>query len=193
MIAAAGRPHPGETVSGDNWTVDRSEATYRIALIDGLGHGPAAAAAADAAVQVLADRPQALPTEALHLCHRALKGSRGAAIAVASIDPLAGRLSYAGVGNVEARLWQAGSQTRPISHRGIVGAVLPRLQTFNFTLGADWILILHTDGVSDRFDLDELLTLANGDRQRLADSLVQRWSRPSDDATAVIACPDSSA
>ncbi len=56
-VAVAARPYPGETVSGDAWQIDWHESVCRIALIDGLGHGSQAAAAALAAVAALAAEP----------------------------------------------------------------------------------------------------------------------------------------
>ena len=44
----------------------------------------------------------------------------------------------------------------PDLFRGIVGLTLPRLRSFDFTLGPAWQLILHTDGVSARCDPDAL-------------------------------------
>jgi hypothetical protein len=189
IVAAAERPYVGETISGDSWAVDWLGATCRIAVIDGLGHGPVAAEAAAAAVQALKEDPGLGPAEALRRCHGALGGTRGAAISIAAIDPVAGVLRYAGVGNVEARLWRDGHQERPIAYRGIVGSTLPTIRSFDFSLGSSWLLLLHTDGVSARFNLAELNGQLPEDPQALAEGVLQRWARLSDDATVVVACP----
>jgi hypothetical protein len=165
-----------------------------VAVIDGLGHGPAAASAAAAAVEVLAAAPHLDPVAALLTCHRALAGTRGAAISVAWIGPAepgspACRLVYAGVGNVEARLWQPDRERRPISHRGIVGAGSPRGRPSEFALGGDWFLVVHTDGVSARFDLTAVPEPERRDPQGLAEAIVARWGRLTDDATAVVVRP----
>src|SRR4051812_14246067 len=123
-VVGASRTYPGETDNGDAWTADWHDGACRVAVIDGVGHGPLAAAAAQLAVRTLASQPHLLPAEALRLCHDALRGSRGAAISIAHIDAERGRLTYAGVGNVEARLWLGESWQRPISYRGIVGLTL---------------------------------------------------------------------
>ena len=95
IIAAAGRPRLGETVSGDHWAVDWDGFACRVAVIDGLGHGPEAAQAAEAAVATLAAHPELPPDEALRRCHVALKGTRGAAISIARVEPDTRRLAYA--------------------------------------------------------------------------------------------------
>lgn len=186
-IGTAARPYPGEQVSGDGWSIDWHKGTCRIALIDGLGHGVEAAAATLAATTALASRPELSPADALRLCHQALQGTRGAVISVARIDPSGARLTYAGVGNVEARLWQPPEQQRPIAYRGIVGVALPTLRSFELELRPDWMLMLHTDGVTSRFDLQELAPLIGGDPDVLASEVLRRWGRQTDDATVLIA------
>jgi hypothetical protein len=174
--------------NGDAWLVSWHEGACRVAVIDGLGHGPAAAAAAAAAVGALREAPHLDPVAALLACDRALAGTRGAAISVAWLGP-SRRLVYAGVGNVEARLWQPDREQRPVARRGIVGAAAPRGRPSEFALGAEWWLVVHTDGVSARFRLGELPEFGRRDPQGLADALVARWGRQADDATAVVVRP----
>src|SRR4051812_27934099 len=106
-IAVATRTYPGETVSGDAWTVEWSGPVWRLALVDGLGHGPLAAEAAQAALACLRARPDLDPMAALAACHGALRGTRGAALSIATVDTARQRLTFVGVGNVEARVWTA--------------------------------------------------------------------------------------
>lgn len=186
LIAAASRPYPGETENGDAWTVEWQAGGCRVALIDGLGHGPAAAAAARAAVATLAARPDAPPDEALRLCHEALRTTRGAAISIVRVA--ADRLTFAGAGNVDALLWQADHGRRLLPARGIVGAVLPTLRPVALDLAPGWLLLLHTDGVSARLDFEALVPTAR-DPQDLADTALAAWARATDDATVLVARP----
>lgn len=187
LIGSAVRPYPTEDVSGDVWHVDWRPAGCRIAVIDGLGHGPAAAAAATTARDALAASPDDPPDEALRRCHAALHGTRGAAIAIAAIDLSTARLTFAGVGNVAGRHHGAGRMQHVVSSRGIVGAMLPTIRPVVVELAADWILILHTDGVSDRFDLGDLGDAIDLDAQPLANFILARWGRATDDACVVVA------
>jgi serine phosphatase RsbU (regulator of sigma subunit) len=189
-VAGASRPYPGETANGDAWTVDWHAGACRIAVIDGLGHGPQAAAAAQLAVATLAARPGLPPVEALRACHSALQGSRGAAISVACVDAARGRLIYAGVGNVEARLRVGRTWQRLIAYRGVVGMTLPNVRAFEFELDAAWLLLLHSDGVSARFDPDALGAATRRAPQALADDILREWGRATDDATVVAAMLD---
>ena len=187
VIAAASRPHVHETTNGDGWTWSWHAGAYRIAVVDGLGHGPEAASATRLAIEALAAQPELPPGEAVHACHDALRGTRGAAMAIAQFNLKASRLNYAAVGNVEARLWQPEGWQRPIAYRGIVGAILPTIRVFDFPLGGDWLLLLHTDGVSARCDPDALPSHLRQEPQALADTLLDRWGQPRDDATVVVA------
>jgi serine phosphatase RsbU (regulator of sigma subunit) len=186
-IAVAERLFPGETVSGDAWQVDRHGDTQRVTVIDGLGHGRDAAAAARAAKEVLAAHPELSAVDALRACHRALHATRGAAMWIGSLDVAGGVLTYAGIGNVEARLLQVPREHRLPSQRGIVGAVLPTLRGFEEALAPGWVLVVHTDGVRDHFDRDALADLALGDPQSMADGILATWGRHTDDALVLVA------
>ena len=188
LIVAASRPHPHETVNGDAWAAHWHAGVCRIVVVDGLGHGPEAATAARTAIQTLAARPELPPAEALRVCHQALAGTRGAAITVATIDPAACRLTIAGVGNVEGRLWQEEREQRFMLYRGIVGSATPTVRGFDFDLRPPWLVVLHTDGISARFSLPSLTTLPLLEPQSLADRILAERARAADDATVVIVC-----
>lgn len=189
-LAAASRPLPGETVNGDAWAVDWHDGSCRIAIIDGLGHGPNAADASKRAVGALHEHPDLRPDDALRLCHHALNGTRGAAIAVALISWEQGNLTYAGIGNTEAILWTPDKQSRLIAHRGIVGRNIRHIQSFDMTLPANWLLIMHSDGVSQHMDL-RLPPPPDTSLQALADRLLAQWGRATDDATLLMAAPSA--
>jgi serine phosphatase RsbU (regulator of sigma subunit) len=188
-VVGASRPYPGETANGDAWTVHRHEGGCRIALIDGLGHGPAAAAAAQAAIATLAARPELGPVEAIRACHGALVGTRGAVLAIAHVDASARRLTFAGIGNAEARLRQRDREERPISYRGVVGGTIRSVRAFVLDLAPDWLLLMHTDGVTARLEVGPAPASGPVALGALADELLRRWSRDHDDATVVLAAP----
>jgi serine phosphatase RsbU (regulator of sigma subunit) len=186
-VGASGRPHPGERVSGDAHAVSWIGRKCRIALVDGLGHGPPAAFAAQSARSELAARPQLDPVEALRACHQALRNTRGAAISIVDVDPISHRLVGAGVGNVDVHVRSRGLQQRIVASRGIVGCTLPVLQTVQLTLGDEWTLVVHTDGVSACFGLDTMPIRLGDNPQSVAEDILRRWARDSDDATVVVA------
>lgn len=188
-IAGVSRPYPGETANGDTWTAQWHGGVCRIAVIDGLGHGPAAAVAAERARDLLAAHPALAPEEALRACHQALHGTRGAVISIARIDLETRQVIYAGVGNVEAQLWQGGRTQRLVAQRGIVGVTLPTPRPVAYALERVWLLLLHTDGVSARFNVERLREATSPTPQPLAAAVLAGWGRDTDDATVVVARP----
>jgi len=190
IVAVAARPHPNEEISGDGWAVHWHQNACRIALIDGLGHGPDAAAAADRARSVLDASPAMPPVEAIRQCHDALGATRGAAMAVVTIDAQSPAYQYSAVGNVEAQFWNGERIRRPITHRGIVGRSLPTVRGESVSIDAtDWVFLLYSDGIRDRFALETMPEFVERDAQALADRILCDWSRDTDDATVIVVMP----
>ncbi len=193
VFAAAQRSFPGETVVGDAWHADWRGPVCRLAVIDGLGHGPHAATAARAAVEAIERLETVNPLELLAACHRALLSTRGAAIWIGCVDTQSGRLNYAGAGNVEGRLWQLGREQRLVGQRGIVGGVLPRLRVHEASLLGGCLLVVYSDGVRQRFQLDEVTDGRAAEPGRIADGILAGWARSTDDATVLAAVWDGEA
>jgi len=187
VVGGASRPYPGETHNGDAWRVDWQANGCRISLIDGLGHGPEAARAAQAALDALEAHPDLAPEASLRACHLALGHTRGAAISVARITADGAHLEFCGVGNAEGVLLHASGREHMITYRGIVGATLPRLRTFTHVLPAGWLLAMFTDGVRSRFQVDGVSTRIDADLTTAAESILATWARPTDDATVLLA------
>src|SRR5437879_10439108 len=96
----AALPLPGQTDCGDHHVVQAFAGGVLVAVIDAIGHGAEAARVAGLAAGVL-ERHPAEPVDALLLkCHERLRGSRGAAISVASFDHRSRTMTWLGVGNV---------------------------------------------------------------------------------------------
>lgn len=99
-LASAARAFGDELVSGDEHVVVDLPSGTLLAVIDGLGHGVEAAAAARAAARAVEEHANASPDEILRHCHAASVDTRGSAITLAAIDHAAGTMAWAGVGNV---------------------------------------------------------------------------------------------
>lgn len=151
--AVAGRARPGEELSGDRATVQTVGTRCVLAVVDGLGHGPEAAAAAELATRAVEEHASE-PLEALILLvHQALTASRGAAATVATIDGETGRMEWVGVGNVNGQLVRADIGARPRTSgvflcRGVLGYSLPPLHISDPTQLHDGDhIVIATDGV----------------------------------------------
>jgi hypothetical protein len=187
--AIAAAPLRGETVNGDFAVVKRSKHDYLMAGIDGLGHGPEAADAAETAGRTIVDNA-AEPLDALLVrCHEALARTRGAAVTVARIDVGAAMLTWVGVGNVEAFLFRSSSGgTRPIDSPilsgGIVGYRLPRLTVRSAALHRGDLVVMATDGIARPFTQsvrpsEDIVTIAEG--------ILATCNKGSDDALVMVA------
>ncbi|MEU9396653.1 SpoIIE family protein phosphatase [Streptomyces sp. NPDC048324] len=144
-------PYAGAAHSGDAWTSVGSGDRVTLMLADGLGHGPQAAHASSAAVEALRQSAHLPPAESLGRLDTALRGTRGAAVAVAQVDTAAGTLRFAGLGNASAWLWEDGAWHCLLSRPGIVGVHRPRTLTDQLRRwGGDRVLLLHSDGLPGR-------------------------------------------
>jgi hypothetical protein len=187
--SVAGRPMPGETVSGDVGAVHAVERRLVVAGIDGLGHGPEAAHAANEAARVIEARAGDPPDEVMARCHEALTATRGAAITLAVLDGWRRLVTWCGIGNVSAILTHVenpGTRTResPLLAGGVVGFRLPKLPPSRCPLRPGDVLVMGTDGI-DSLDLPP--ALLDCSTEEIAETLLAEHSRPNDDALVVVA------
>jgi hypothetical protein len=145
-------PFAGADFSGDAWAWVRSGDRLTLMLADGLGHGSEAARASTTAAEELRHWARLPPAECLPKLHAALAGTRGAAVAVAQLDTWAGRLRFAGIGNVTARLREGDRWRTLLSRPGIVGVHRPgTVREEETAWTTESLLILHTDGLPSRW------------------------------------------
>lgn len=186
QIGAICVPIEGEDVCGDNWAIAASQRTLTLMVADGLGHGPDAAIAADAAVALVAELADQTPAIILQRAHGALHGTRGAAVAISKIDPGNTRLDFAGVGNISVCVFYAHSSRHMVSHNGIVGSNLRKLQEFSEHWENDALLIAHSDGINTRWNIDAYPELRYCHPGLIAAVIYRDFSRERDDATVVV-------
>lgn len=152
LIETAAMTKEGEDVSGDRACVAQSAAGVLVGVVDGLGHGVDAGDAAQRAGVILEDPANGIGvTDALERCHAALRGTRGAVIAVAAFPRAAAAMEWAAVGNVEGVLVRghAGPPGREmiVQRPGIVGHHMPRLRSATLPVRTGDALVFATDGV----------------------------------------------
>jgi serine/threonine protein phosphatase PrpC len=181
----ASRPKQGQFVSGDAYIVEAFPPNgLHVAVIDGLGGGAEAARAANSAVEVIRAAPAQDPSELLRRSHLALHGTRGAVMALLTFDLATRSVSFVGVGNIGVHVVSA-MAIRPISKNGIVGYRLPQLLKLAYTYNSGDTFVLFSDGISSRLNLDSTIE-PDVAPQQLADTLLARYGKSSDDATVVV-------
>jgi anti-sigma regulatory factor (Ser/Thr protein kinase) len=146
-------PLESEQECGDGWQVITDGDSLYAMVADGLGHGPDAAHASQAALDVLGRFSAFSPARVLDEAHHALTGTRGAAVAVARILPLDGKVCFAGVGNIEGQIINGDADRHTVSHNGIVGSNIRKIQEFTYPWEHKSMLIMHSDGLATRWDL----------------------------------------
>lgn len=185
-IGAVCLPMPGEDECGDGWCLEDDGGGMTLLLSDGLGHGPEAAKASRAATDTVAQYPALLPQQLMQRLHTALHGSRGAAIALAQIERDTSQLRFAGVGNIAACIMDMDGRRHLISHNGIVGSNLRKVQEFTVPWQAGATIIMHSDGLATRWNLDTYRGLSGRHPALTAAVLYRDFVRGRDDVTVLV-------
>jgi negative regulator of sigma-B (phosphoserine phosphatase) len=191
-------PREGERENGDAALVRRWDGGALIAVLDALGHGPAAAEAARVGMSFLSEAvipmgPQAAPNPgALRApgagglrylvidLHERLRGTRGAAALLLLVK--GDKLEGCGIGNVEMRSYH--SRVPALLTPGVLGnGTLGKLRVFQADLVAGTRMVVHSDGVEGRFD-----DVASLHRPALSTckAIMEKHRRPHDDATVLV-------
>ncbi|PMQ14896.1 ATP-binding SpoIIE family protein phosphatase [Janthinobacterium sp. AD80] len=189
QIGAVCLPLASEQVCGDAWNIVCEGHELSLMVADGLGHGPLAARASETASALLENSTPGLPplpAPFIELAHGALRGTRGAAMAVAHIDSARRELRYAGVGNIAACAFDAHQRRHLLSHNGIVGSNLRKVQEFRYPWQLGTMLVMHTDGLHTRWDLEQYPGLAQCHPSLVAAVLYRDFARGRDDITVVV-------
>ena len=185
-FGAVNVPKPGEDVCGDGWAVEVGRHHAAVMVADGLGHGLLAAEAAAAAVDVFARDPLDRPSMMLEEMHRALRPTRGAAVAVAAIEFERDVAVFAGVGNIAGAIIVDGVRRNMVSHNGTAGHAASRMQEYSYPMLGQSTLVLHSDGLSTNWNPADYPGLFTRDPSIVAGVLYRDFARRRDDVTVVV-------
>ncbi len=176
---------PGETVCGDGWAVATDGAVLSAVVADGLGHGPHAAAASDAALDVFAAAPFAPLATLVQDAHTGLQTTRGAALFALRMEA-SGRLQYAGAGNVMGRIISGVFDRSMLTQHGTVGVQVRKTEVAALELPDHAVAVVHSDGIASRWKADEVVPLLQRDPTLIAAALLWTQRRGRDDATVLV-------
>lgn len=188
-VAGVVVPMPGELASGDAWSWHQDAGGRTVFVVDGLGHGPDAAAAANEAVAQFQRSCGQPPQEILHAVHGAMRSTRGGAVGVARVDWASRVIAFAGVGNIAATFVPAAPQAqvrRMVSHNGIAGHNARKIEAYDYPCG-EGRLIMHSDGIGTGWSLAAYPGAMRAHPLLLAGVLYRDFARGRDDATVVVA------
>lgn len=183
------RPHPREAQSGDMALVERRGDKLRLAIIDGLGHGPLAREAAQRAVESLRASLHLDIQEAVLRAHEQLGSTRGGTLGLADLSLEARTIRATTVGNSRVvlffgggRVWSPCGTDAVLGHGrgGSHGRLDVRVEQHPWP--NDSILAMFSDGLLNQLRLPWQRT----DLDELAAQLFHTFSVATDDATLLL-------
>lgn len=155
------------------------------AIVDVLGHGTEAHELA-CVIDAFLDRHASADIGGLmQRLHQSLKGTRGAAVGLCVVNSSTRTLDFVGIGNTSIRRFGK-SETRLVSRDGVVGQNMrtPLLQSLELEPGD--MIVLTTDGVSDRFTAVEYPSIPGGAPKDVARIVVDRFGKNHDDCACIV-------
>jgi hypothetical protein len=176
----------GEQVCGDSWAVALDGTAASVLVADGLGHGPDAAEASQAAIDVFATNPQADPRETIRVTHGRLRSTRGAAVTVLHLDAAAGIVRSCGAGNVTARVVSGDTDRTVLTQHGTAGVQIRTPEEARHSWPPHALVVMHSDGLESRWSPQRLFPVLGRDPMLAAALLLRDHSRGRDDATVVV-------
>lgn len=185
---AASETLPSEVETGDRGHVSIVGRTAFALAIDALGHGNEAAKVADRAKDFLLQQVPEVRLESIfEYCHQHLRGTRGVALCLATIDAGTNTLFWLSVGNIQAVHLKVDRTGIPhyeslIMRGGVVGDRLPELRASSTELHPGDMLVMATDGVGYGWHSEYRRNIS---ARELACAMLERHCSGNDDALAL--------
>lgn len=179
--------YPGERVCGDGYHIKYSSNGFQIFVGDGLGHGVNAHEAVQLAVKAFERSTATDAAMILKDIHEGVKKSRGLVATVAVVDYKAQTWNICGIGNINTRIYRGLENKTYSPYNGIIGLNIPR--TINSTIvpyQKHQIIIMHSDGLRTRWNLNDLMSIIKQNPDVIAASLYKDNLRGTDDATILV-------
>lgn len=175
----------GEPICGDGWSVSQGRGRLVVLVVDGLGHGPDAAAASRAAMETVEKNLHRDAPGIMDAIHGALRPTRGAAAAVALLQPESELCSFCGIGNIAASIRSGGASRSMVSHNGILGHSVRKIQELQYPFPKGALLIMHSDGIATHWDLAAYPGIETRHPALVSAALFRDHSRERDDLTVL--------
>jgi len=105
---------------------------------------------------------------------------------VAELESATATLRYAGLGNITGRITGDGTSRGLVSLPGIAGHQRRSVREYDYPLGAGALLVMHSDGVADRWQLDDYPGLLGHSPVVIAATVLRDAGVRRDDACVVV-------
>jgi anti-sigma regulatory factor (Ser/Thr protein kinase) len=176
----------GEEVCGDNWGVRIEGDSAIIAVADGLGHGADAAKASRAVIDALGEAQSLSLARMLEFAHHRARTTRGSALSLVSLCAGSPFVQSVGVGNIATIIYSDGQRRQMLTHNGIVGHNIRKVQEVVSQWSRDALLIMHSDGLATQWNLADYPGLGWRHPALIAAILYRDFNRNSDDVTVIV-------
>jgi anti-sigma regulatory factor (Ser/Thr protein kinase) len=185
-IGVATRPRQIGPVNGDAFVVRKWAESMLVGVIDGLGHGPFANRAARAAQDYVEGHFDLPLDQIFRGAGRACRATRGVVMALACFDWGMGRMAFASVGNIEARVFPLSQPFKFSVRRGVVGLNAPSAVVTEHPWPPGYILVLHSDGLATHWSWKDFPGLTDLAAPAMAQELLRALAKETDDATVAV-------
>lgn len=176
-----------EKVCGDGWDAIIKGSKVKFIIADGLGHGAGAHEATQQAIESFRKHSKLQPDELLREIHTDIKKTRGAVINISYIDFKNKQIAYSGVGNISSKIISYSKTKSCVSYNGIVGHTIPNsLNTHTYPYELSDMLILNSDGISGRWDIQKYPFITKHDGSIIAAALYKDFTRKTDDVSVAV-------
>lgn len=174
-----------ELVNGDTGFISFEKDHLFIGLVDGAGHGPEANTIAQASREFLEKNKDAELPSLMNALHENLKGTRGGVAIIGKLDFESLQFRFVGIGNIFLRKF-GNSSTRAVTQGGVIGYNIrtPHEKLMQFSVGD--VLVMHTDGITSRFDVNDYPEILYDDAKTIANNLIKKFGNINDDATCIV-------
>jgi anti-sigma regulatory factor (Ser/Thr protein kinase) len=182
----------GETLCGDGWFCQQTEGQIYMLVLDGLGHGPEANNAATKGIESFKNCKILSPADMMRQLHGDIRRTRGAVGAVVRINKDGTALEFCGIGNIGGKIFstkglEVSNLKSLISYNGILGHNIPNTVHNQHTdWGSGRMLLLHSDGIKSRVELNRYPDLHRHDPTLIAAVIYRDFNRGTDDTTVII-------
>ena len=186
-IGVATRPHPRMKLSGDSLVVKKWGRSVIVSVIDGVGHGEFAHAAATRARHYIENHYDQDISNIFSGVEHNCKGTRGVVMALARFDWDKSKLTLGSVGNIETHVYGGSEKISFIVKRGIVGKSAPIPKVTEHHWNPQATMIMHSDGIKSLRHWKDSFDNNNGKPSvSIAQKMLHDYARAEDDATVIV-------
>lgn len=185
-LGVATRPYRQMKENGDTFVFKQWGDHALAGVIDGLGHGPLAQRAAQAARRYVEQHFDQPMVSLFRGACRACRATRGVVMALAQFDLRQRTVTIGSVGNIEVRLVGSPEKFSLFVRRGIVGLNAPNPVPRAHPWTPETTLIMHSDGLRTHWDWKEFPGLEKESPSAVARQLLTKLGKTDDDATVIV-------